>query len=147
MRNETYQLESEDSMMIFEFMSEGPKGAIKKRVQYESTSQEDVYNLAFGDVDVETDDIDDKIVSDNNDTEKVLATVAKTVIYFMNKYPNAYIHAKGSTFTRTRLYRIGISNHLEEINEQFKVFGLLGDNNWVIYEKNKNYSAFVIKNK
>lgn len=147
MRAEIYQLESKDSMMIFEFVSQGPKGNIRKRIQYEMTSQEDVYNLAFGDVNFETDDIDDKSISDNNDRTKVLATVAETVTIFLNKYPNAYIYAKGSNLTRTRLYRISISNHLEEINKQFEVYGLLGENNWVIYEKNNNYSAFVIKNK
>lgn len=148
MIDETYEIKIGDSLMTFEFISLGSKGSFKKRVQYEKTNQQNFYNLAFGDVNVETDDFDDKVVTDNNDTQKVLATVAATVLVFLNKYPNAFIHVKGSTLSRTRLYRIGISNNLEEINKFFTIFGLLEDKNWVIYEKNNNYSAFLImKNK
>jgi hypothetical protein len=142
---ETYQLEITESVMIFEFISEGPKGAIKKRIHYQKTSIEDTYNLAFGDVDVETNDFDDKVVTNNNDAEKVLATVAKSVYAFIEEYPNARIYAKGSTSTRTRLYRIGISNNLEEINEQFDVYGLLDGVGWSRFKKNNNYSAFAMK--
>jgi hypothetical protein len=147
MRNETYKLEVADSSVTFEFISEGPKGGIKKRVQYQKIAGSNLYNLAFGDVNIETDKIDDKVISNNNDAEKILATVAKTVSLFMNEYPNASVHAKGSTFARTRLYRIGISNNLDEISKDFDVLGLLGENNWVIYERNIDYSAFLIMKK
>lgn len=147
MREETYQLKAKDSMMTFEFISEGPKGSIKKRIQYQKTGRINFYNLAFGDVDVETDDFDDTVVSDNNDMAKVLATVAETVSIFMDNYPRASVYAEGSTFVRTRLYRISISNHLEEINKRFEIQGLLKGIGWHLYEKNKNYSAFLIKNK
>ena len=146
MRFETYELKTRDSMLTFEFISEGPKGSIKKRVQYFEID-DNLYNLAFGDVNEETDDFDDKVISHNKDTEKVLATVAETVYAFAFNYPKAYIHLKGSTNTRTRLYRMAISNNLEEINEKFYVLGLLNDSDWVIFEKNNNYSAFIIKSK
>ncbi len=147
MRYETYDLETTESLMSFEFLSEGPKGIIKKRVIFQETGQADFYNLAFGDIDSTTDAIDDKIVTDNNDAKKILATIAETVSIFLDKYPNAYIYAKGSTLSRNRLYRIGISNNLEEINERFMVLGLSSDNKWTIYEKNNDYSAFLIKKK
>jgi hypothetical protein len=124
MRYESYQLEIADSLMTFEFISEGSKGFIKKRIQYEQTGRDNFYNLAFGDVDIDTDEINDEVITDNKDTLKVLATVAKTVNTFLHKYPNARIYAKGSTPSRTRLYRIGISNNLEEISENYKVYGL-----------------------
>lgn len=146
MRFETYELKTRDSMLTFEFISEGPKGSIKKRVQYFEID-DNLYNLAFGDVNEETGDFDDNVISHNKDTEKVLATVAETVYAFAFNYPKAYIHLKGSTNTRTRLYRMAISNNLEEINEKFYVLGLLNDSNWVIFEKNNNYSAFIIKSK
>ena len=143
MRYETYLLETRESMMTFEFISKGPKGSVKKRVQYTKFKQGNFYNLAFGDVN-KNNDIDDKTVTHNNDTHKVLATVAKTVYTFLEKYPNAAIYVKGSTFARTRLYRMIISNNLEEINEQFKVFGFFDDKGWVVYEKNNDYSAFLV---
>lgn len=144
MRQEIYPLESKDSMMTFEFISEGPKGSIKKRVLYEKMKDKDTFNLAFGDVNEETDDFDDTTISANDDIKKVLATVAETVRIFLNENPDARIYAKGSNFTRTRLYRIGISNNLDEINKHFIVFGLLEDRKWHFYEINKNYLAFLI---
>jgi hypothetical protein len=117
MREEIYQISAKRSAKIFEFVSEGPKGLIKKRIVYEDTKIEGLYNLAFGDVDFTTDDFDDKVISDNQDAAKVLATVAQTVFIFLEIYPNAAIRAKGSNLARTRLYRIGISSNLEEISK------------------------------
>ena len=145
MRYETYQLKTKHSLMTFEFISEGPKGSIRKRVQYQRTNDKNLYNLALGDVDIETEGFDDKVVTHNNDTEKVLATVAKTIYAFIDKYPDAIIYVTGNTLTRTRLYRMSISNNLEEINKKFEIYGLLENKGWVIYEKNNNYSAFLIK--
>lgn len=142
---DTYQLEISDSIMVFEFVSKGPKGFIRKRVHYQETNEEGTYNLALGDVNNETNKIDFKVITDNKDAEKVLATVAKTVFIFINNFPEARIYAKGSNSARTRLYRIGIANNLEEISEQFDVYGLLEDIGWVVFEKNINYLAFRLK--
>jgi phage anti-repressor protein len=145
MSHDTYELEMADSIMVFEFVSEGPKGLIRKRVHYQKTIQEDTYNLAMGDVNSETDKIDFQVVTDNNDTEKVLATVAKTVYIFIDTFPEAHIYAKGGNSARNRLYRIGISNNLEAISKQFAVYGLLEGIGWVPFEKNINYLAFTLK--
>ena len=145
MRYECYTSEADDTLMTFEFVSEGPKGRIKKRVIFQlSEDTEGMYNLAFGDVDSKTNQIDDLAVTNNNDRHKVLATVASIVDLFITKYPHAIVHAKGSTPARNRLYRMGISNNFEEINEDFYVYGLLNDKKWSLFEKNKNYSAFLI---
>lgn len=145
MRYETYNLEITDSLMVFEFISEGPKGRILKRVHFQKfINEDDFYNLAFGDVNIETTDFDDKVISNNNDTEKVLATVAEIVATFIEKYPNAQVYAKGSTETRTRLYQMGISKNLEAIKENFEVYGFLNNKAWVDFEKNITYSAFLI---
>lgn len=121
MREEIYQIRAKSSAKVFEFISEGTKGFIKKRIVYEETTIEGLYNLAFGDVNEETDDFDDKVISANQDAEKVLATVAETVFIFLEKYPYAAIRAKGGNLARTRLYRIGISSSLEEISEKFDI--------------------------
>ena len=144
MRYETYELNITDSLKVFEFISVGPKGSITKRVQFTKISDDDFYNLAFGDVNAETDDIDDTIVSNNNDMEKVLATVAATVFAFIDAYPEAMVYVKGSNLARNRLYRMSIANNLEEINNRFIVLGLLEDKKWVVFEKNTNYQAFLI---
>ena len=69
-----YQLSSSDKLLTFEFISEGNKGMIHKIVKYQATHYKNIYNLAFGDKDYSTGDIDDTTISNNGDSEKVLAT-------------------------------------------------------------------------
>ena len=144
MGNERYGVKISNATMTFDFISEGPRGSIKKRVEYKQMGENQVYNLAFGDVIEETNVLDDKVISDNKDSKKVLTTVASTIYTFIGKYPNAVVYAEGSNLARTRLYRIGISNNLEELTEQFDVYGFLDNIGWVEYEKNKDYSAFYV---
>ena len=147
MRNERYELRTGRSVTIFEFVSEGPKGLIRKRVEYKITSQDNIYILAFGDVDAETDDFDDEVISNNNDSRKVLATVASTIYLFTAAFPDAIVYAEGRNSARTRLYRMGISNNLEELQKTFDVNGFIENEGWFEYEKNKNYSSFFVKRK
>jgi hypothetical protein len=101
-----------------------------------------VFNIGFGDVDKDG-NINDLIITGNDDSQKVLATVSLTIIKFFEKYPECYVFATGSTKSRTRLYRIGISNNIKEIEEMFDVFGFI-DNKWGKFEKGSNYEAFLI---
>ena len=119
-----YQLKAEQSLMVFEFTSIGPKGKIDKLVKFSETNLKDLYNLAFGDKDLKTGGINDKIVSNNADSEMVLATVVSTVYAFTDKYSDAYVFATGSTKARTRLYRMGITKYIAEIKKDFWVYGL-----------------------
>ena len=122
MNLDKYQLKAERSLMVFEFVSEGPKGKIKKIVQYSETNLKGFYNLGFGDKDHLTGEINDSIITNNDDSQKVLATVASTVYAFMEKYPEAWIYATGLTRARTRLYRMGIANNLAIIKKRFSCF-------------------------
>ena len=70
MKYPKYEYCSEDSLMYYEFISEGQKGKIKKFVEYSATSVEDVYNLAFGAYDESIDGIDDKSITNNGDSQK-----------------------------------------------------------------------------
>jgi hypothetical protein len=141
-----YEYLTEDHAELFKFTSEGPKGKIKKLVVYTKMLEEDIYNLAFGDYDEETDSINDKSITDNNDKQKVLSTVASTLYVFTEKHPNMWVYATGSSTARTRLYRMGITINLEEIKEDFEVYGL-SDEIWVKFEKGKDYEAFLVKRK
>jgi hypothetical protein len=62
-----------------------------------------IYNLAFGDINVEG-EIDDLTISDNGDRNKILATVAKSVDEYTKRFPGRWIFFKGSTPERTRLH-------------------------------------------
>lgn len=111
MKRPKYTLKAEQDLTVFEFVSEGSKGRIPKLIVFMETNLKDFYNLAFGDKDENTGKIDDSVVTNNNDTEKVLATVAAAVLAFTDKYPEAWVYATGSSTSRTRLYRMGINKY------------------------------------
>ncbi|MFH1005200.1 MAG: hypothetical protein V1781_06880 [Bacteroidota bacterium] len=146
MKYPRYEYCSENQLMYYEFTSEGLKGKIKKLVEYSATSVENVYNLAFGDYDESIDSINDKSITNNGDSQKVLATVASTVYAFTGHYPNAWVHVTGSTNVRTRLYRMGITNNITEITDDFFVFGLQNDK-WEPFIVGEDYEAFLITRK
>ncbi|MDR0812101.1 MAG: hypothetical protein LBN23_07530 [Paludibacter sp.] len=144
MQLEKYPLTSSDKLITFEFVSEGSRGFIHKIVSYQPTNLKGVFNLAFGDKDRKTGDIDDVIISNNGDSEKVLATVAATVYAFTDKYPDAWIYATGSTKSRTRLYRMGITKFLSEAKNDFEILGEKNDD-WEIFRKNVEYNGFLVR--
>ena len=144
MRYDRYPVEASASLLEFEFYSEGPKGSVRKRVKIVPFGNgSGVYNLAFGDV-AANGEIDDLSVTNNNDSQKVLATVAHTAYDFFEKHPDCFIYAAGSTKARTRLYRIGIANNLAEISIDFVAYGFHGGV-WEVFERGKDYEAFLIK--
>lgn len=146
MKFDKYQLESDRKLLLFEFTSIGSKGKIKKVVQYTETNLKDYYNLGFGDKNEKTGEIDDITITNNGDSQMVLATVASTVYAFTDKHPDAWIYVIGSNSVRTRLYRIGITNNLLEIKKDFDVFGLK-EGQWHEFRKNIDYKAFLIQRK
>ncbi|MEM9830305.1 MAG: hypothetical protein AAF944_06685 [Bacteroidota bacterium] len=141
-----YELQSGKELETFEFVSEGPKGRIPKIVQYFPTNYKDLYYLGFGDKNLVTGEIDDIVVSNNEDSEKVLATVIATLYAFTDKHRNAQVYATGSTDARTRLYRIGISKYLNEALEDFEIFGELEDT-WEPFEMDREYKGFLVRRK
>ncbi len=141
-----YEIRSGEELEVFEFTSIGPKGKIQKLVQYSPTNYKDLFNLGFGDKNIQTGKIDDLIISNNNDSDKVLATVVTTLYAFFDKHPNAMVYATGSTKARTRLYQMGIAKYFEEAKEDFEIYGER-NNNWEIFEIGTNYNAFIVKPK
>lgn len=146
MKFDKYPIIIGETSMVYEFVSEGPQGKISKLVIYSKTHLHNFYNLGFGDKDSETGEINDEVVTNNGDSEKVLATVASTLYIFMDKYPDAMVFVTGSSKARTRLYRIGISNNIGLVKVDFEVFGL-GGNGWQPFEKQVEFEAFLVKRK
>jgi hypothetical protein len=146
MKYDRYEFKAEESLMFYEFVSDGPKGKVTKLIEYMETELKGFYNLGFGDKDHTTGKINDAVITNNGDSQKVLITVASTVYAFTNKYPNSWVYATGSTKVRTRLYRMGISNNLADILQDFEIHGLK-DNSWHEFEKNVDYDAFLIRRK
>lgn len=146
MHLERYSFTTEREHVNYEFVSEGQNGEIRKAIIFKLIdSKREIYNLGFGDYNEETKEVDDLSVSNNQDRDKILATVAAAVIDFSEKHPTATIVALGSTDSRTRLYRMGITKHFENISNIFDVEGF--NNGWKPFEKEHNYEAFSIKRK
>jgi hypothetical protein len=141
-----YELKAEKSLMVFEFTSEGPKGQIPKLIKFSETTLKGFYNLAFGDKNLETGEIDDTVVSNNGDSEQVLATVVSAVYSFTEQENEAWVYATGSTKSRTRLYRMGITKYFDEVKQDFLVFGLR-DGEWEDFTKEIDFTAFVVRRK
>jgi hypothetical protein len=146
MKLEKYSLKAEDSFMVFEFTSNGPKGLIPKIIIFSETNLKDLYNLGFGDKDLTTGKLNDLAISNNGDSEKILATVVSSVYAFTDQFPGSFIYATGSTKARTRLYRIGLTKYLKEITKDFELYGLHNDE-WESFEKEIEYEAFLAKRK
>ena len=140
-----YEYRTNENFLDYEFVSVGPKGRVKKVVRF-SRIEDNIFNLGFGDLDEESGEISDTIVTDNNDSWKVLATVASTIYDFYGEYPEAKIFVKGSTPARTRLYRMGITNNWNEISTDFEIYGLK-DDEWEVFEFRRDYEAFFIEPK
>jgi len=142
-----YEYMADENLDYFEFLSIGLKGQIKKVVQFSKLNEDGFYNLAFGDYNEVTNQIDDKVVTNNGDSLIILRTVASTVFAFTDKYPNAIIFATGSTEIRTRLYRMGLSNNLDEITIDFEVYGVLENGNVEPFIIGEDYFGFIVKRK
>lgn len=140
-----YVYKINENFLDYEFTSVGPKGAIKKVVRFTQVGVY-IYNLGFGDLDAQTGEISDISITNNSDSRKILATVASAVHDFTLRHPKAWIFARGSTLSRTRLYRMGITNHWDNIWPEFKLFGLI-ETEWEAFEKQKGYEAFLIRRK
>lgn len=146
MKYEVYtSLKSTDDYSVIDFISEGKKGSILKRIVFTGTELADVYNLAFGDID-KNGEIDDYSISDNGDRNKILATVVDVTKTYTEKYPNRLILFKGSTSERTRLYRMAISLNLTELSEQFEIYAFVNEE-ITPFTKGLPVTAFLIKRK
>jgi hypothetical protein len=146
MHLDRYQFKTVEDLTFFEFISVGPKGRIVKIIQFTPTETEGIYNLALGDMDLSTQTIDYLAVSNNQDSEKVFATVVLALYGFTNLYKDAWIFAEGNTKARTRLYRMGISKYFEKASEDFFILGQISST-WEPFVVGRNYDAFVVKRK
>jgi hypothetical protein len=141
-----YEVDISKDYKTYEFVSVGSKGNITKVVRYSEINVKGFYNLGFGDKDPITGFISDLTVSNNGDSQKVLATVAATLYTFTNENPDSVVIATGSTEARTRLYRMGITNNIEEIEQDFVIMGLT-ETHWEVFRKNVTYGAFLVRRK
>jgi hypothetical protein len=148
MNLEHYSIISDSSNLSYKFVSIGPRGVIKKYVFYRKVNfiKDSTYNLSFGDWDSIIGGIDDLVISNNNDTTKILFTVYQTVLLFTSHFPNANVLIIGSTNSRTRLYQMAIGRYFFEIEKNFDLQGLR-NGVWEQFKHGINFDAFLAKKK
>lgn len=139
-----YEVTYSPANEFYTFVSVGKKGKIIKAVQIQEF-RPNLFNLGFGDLDPITNEVNDKIKSDNGDTETVLSTVISIAIEFLQNNPNAYIYFEGNSDSRNRLYQMAINLYYEEFTQHIAIFGYLDDNSLEEYQKGKKYESFLIR--
>ncbi|WP_090157339.1 DUF6934 family protein [Dyadobacter soli] len=99
----TYSLSKTRNLKSYSFWSTGPNGFVRKVIKFQLINyEEQLYNLAFGDSALNSELIDDRAVSNNGDTQVILATVATAAFHFMTDHPGASVFATGSTLVRVK---------------------------------------------
>jgi hypothetical protein len=128
----------------YQFHSTGPKGKVRKLVCFTLLEQRTfrVYNLGFGDAMEDSFEIDDRTVTNNNDSVKILLTVALIALEFLRYRPGVWISAEGNTPARNRLYQMWIVKYWNEIDRYFTVYGFI-DGRHYPFERGINYEGFI----
>lgn len=139
-----YEITKSVENYTYEFESIGKRGKIRKIVKFIRVGTLEYFHFGFGDLDENTGNVDDTIVSNNGDTTLILATLGEIIANFLNEFPNAWVYAKGNTNTRNRLYRIILSQNISIIQEKYQLLGFL-KGVWKPYKLNQPYTAFLIK--
>ncbi|TAF25007.1 MAG: hypothetical protein EAZ70_10975 [Runella slithyformis] len=145
MQKPYYHFETSPDSLIYEFDSVSEHKTIHKVVIYEPL-EDDMYHLGFGDLTAEG-KVDYKIVSANQDMDKVLMTVVQTMLLFFDKYPDKKLVFVGSTESRTRLYRGIITKFIEIVELYLEVEGFVSNDEREPFRKNQEYQAFLISPK
>ncbi|WP_394992081.1 DUF6934 family protein [Emticicia sp.] len=141
-----YEFQILDDAFRYEFFSTGKGQTIKKIIIYKKTDSTQFYNLILADI-MPDGSLSVTNVSNNDDMEAILATVAQTMLIFFEKYKRAIILFSGSTAARTRLYQIAISREFDKVSDILNIFGILGGEEAEPFQKNKNYIGFAISQK
>jgi hypothetical protein len=131
---------------VFEFTSVGPKGEIKKIIQFTETNLKNIFNLAFGNVNQDG-TIDDTTTNNNKDRDKILATIAAVVYDFSERFPQRYVFFTGSSKERIRLYRMALTINYEDLTKTFDIWGLKEEGGFEPFVKRRSYAGFLVKRK
>jgi hypothetical protein len=63
---------------------------------------------------------------------------------FGKAFAYVWVYPTGSTKSRSRLYRMGITKYIDEVKQDFLVFGLR-NGEWENFEPAVEYTAFVVR--
>ena len=130
----------------FEYVSIG-SAIIPKAIVFYELDVPFLYSLVLADLEEDgTPSIESR--SNNGDMVKNLATVYRTVEYFLNNNPRALVAFQGNTAPKSRLYQIAISKYLDRLLEKYLIWGVrCDDGRHEPFQINRSYEAFFVTNK
>lgn len=128
--------------LVYAFESVSDERTIQKYVIFTSIER-NCYNLALVDLD-EDSQLNDTVVSNNYDMERVLSTVIQIILTFLNNHSGAEVSFSGSTPERTRLYRVIINKYKSEVDSTILVKGVLTNQDQEVFQPNRPYISFIL---
>lgn len=111
---------------VYEFVSVGPQGNVTKLAAFTPTKNAVTFNFAFGDLLPDCGEPDDRVVTNNGDTMKVMATLARIVNWYTEEYPDRWVYFRGRTKTLNRLFRMAINMQTVETLLEYKIYAACG---------------------
>lgn len=146
MNHPSYPFFEREDALRFDFESVSEHRSIQKRIEFSPMNVPNLYNLAFGDL-MPYGIIDDLTRSNNEDRDKILATVVQALLRFLGQYPDCFVFFRGSTAGRTRLYRVIIGRELDNACKLFDIYGIKPGPTTEPFRVNNEYIAFLITSK
>jgi len=129
------------------FVSSGKQRDIYKGVLFQPLPELNRFNLALGDINLQTGQMEFDELSGNGDARKVFATISEIVKVYTEAYPEREIFVSGNTDDKKRSYSFMTGWYLEEILMDFKVWGLLFGQEFEPFQKDKTYDGILVRRK
>jgi hypothetical protein len=135
---------------VYWFVSTGKQGDIYKGVLFQNMEDPDHpnwFNLAMGDINLKTGQMEFEELSGNGDARKVFSTIGDIVQEYTDIHPEREIFVSGNTEEKKRSYSFMTSWYLEEIKVNFDVWGADQGGEFEPFEKDKTYDAILVTRK
>jgi len=131
--------------LLYTFASKGKNGVIPKAIAFQEIDA-GLYNLALLDYDEQNKIWLDDSNTNNGDLSKVMATVAQTIVLFLDTYPTSSIYIEANSNARNRLYHRIMTNYRAEFELYFEIEASL-DGIKEPFGIGKQYDSFYIRKK
>lgn len=132
---------------VYWFISSGKQGDIYKGVIFQQLPDYNRFNLAMGDIKLRTGQMEFDELSGNGDARKVFATIGEIVEEYTKIYPDRIILVSGNTDEKKRSYSFMTGWYLDDILNDFDVWGAKEGVEPEPFEKDKIYDAILVKRK
>ncbi len=141
MINDAYTYVDIGNKTTFIFHSEGPQGIVTKVIEF-TLNDDNTWNLGFGDW--RNGNVDGEIITNNHDAMRVIRTVAKATLDFLETYPQKVVTIQAIDEKRNKLYNFAFRRHFKDIEAIFDIIGIMNGEK-ESYSPEKHYERFEIK--